>query len=606
MAYENVPGFIWTIRGGGIVPTSTLPTTERVTIIGSALDGPVNTPTRVGKLSEAEALFGPLVFDNAYASGLNTCAATGNRGRYSGNTLIQGMYEAYQGGAGDIILIRVGGESATGTIGTFPGTGILFTARWPGRIYNGIQISAVSGSGGYIRIDFPEGKRVGGFTYRTYEYSKYTTVGALVEAINGDGYNRAVRATCAVSVAASGTDALEALTVATKYLSGGVDGTTEGNAPDLVSTTATRVDRNEALYSALAHSTSGLFEVVDDLETDLIVLNCLRVDDSVGTATAGFSQEPSDAEAEKRSVLYAFGRFCHNLSRNTYPTHGVIGLRKLSSMFPRQEDINQHVDNLAGTNGFGWYVLPDSRGGTGEAQTLAWTQACYFLRPGYLDFNDEDEGTIDLGRYLSVVAGPDVQFVNGKRGAYWENAAALYAGMISRTPAQQALTNRELPGILGLTYTLTKSQLNRLAGGQPYDDSTYLQKGGAYVVFRSTLTDGIVVCQDVTAGQRAHDYENLQTYRIVARACHGVRSALKKFIGAPHSVETRMAMETAVKGVLDAMAEEGALLASEGLGYQFAITSDPYETIIGKVNVELRLRPAWQIKFVKVTVGVTH
>jgi hypothetical protein len=53
------------------------------------------------------------------------------------------------------------------------------------------------------------------------------------------------------------------------------------------------------------------------------------------------------------------------------------------------------------------------------------------------------------------------------------------------------------------------------------------------------------------------------------------------------------------------MVDAGALLGGDGNGFKFSISSDPVETILGQITITLFLRPALQIKYVKVVVNLT-
>jgi len=206
------------------------------------------------------------------------------------------------------------------------------------------------------------------------------------------------------------------------------------------------------------------------------------------------------------------------------------------------------------------------------------------MAPGRLDYEDPTEPSgsriVPLGRYLSVVAGPDALFTI-KSWTYNGNCAGVYAGMVSAAPTQEAMTGKSLPGVTVLTYRLSRRQVNMLAAGQPYDEvrsnDGSLYGGGAYVVIRDIPDQGVAanyaINSDVTAGPRNDQFADLFTWRIVAAVSTEVRKAVYPFIGKENTIESRMAMTTAVRRVLEWASAMGVLAPGEGVGYDFNLTS---------------------------------
>lgn len=150
----NLSGMMFQPLDGGLVPIQTTPTTDSLLVIGCAVDGPVNTPRRISSFEDAQTMFGPVIFTANYPSlRSNGAGVDPLKGKYNGNSLVKAAYEALQGGAGDIRLLRIGGVAASyvGVTGT-AGAGSLAlsadseelfsaVAAYPGRIYNGVEAS---------------------------------------------------------------------------------------------------------------------------------------------------------------------------------------------------------------------------------------------------------------------------------------------------------------------------------------------------------------------------------------------------------------------------------------------------------------------------------
>ncbi len=238
--------------------------------------------------------------------------------------------------------------------------------------------------------------------------------------------------------------------------------------------------------------------------------------------------------------------------------------------------------------------------------TARWINFGYFMNNGFY-YTDEYTGdTIDVGKFMSVVAGPDIIFNQREINYYLENGAAAYAGLITNLPSQSATTNKSLGSVKALQGAYSKNLHELLNQGLNRDVTKNQFGSSAYVTFRTNnVVNQPVVVSDNTAAQRKSDYRTLQVLRIVNLASRLTKAVMYPFIGEPNNVEARTAMKTQLNTALNTMVEAGALIGGDGNGYQFTITSDPVETLLGQITVTLFLRPALEIKFVSVVVSVS-
>lgn len=561
MANQKLPGFTTTIRDGGLVLATMEPVTERLLIIGNALDGPVNTPFRVRTVSEAEEIFGPLTYTKGYKDPVSDT----ENGKWADNNLVNGLVEALYGGAGNIVLVRSGGTLATYTP---TGVSLRMTPVAPGRIYNGITVTIAQGSGNTtVTIAQPAAK---GGSISVSVPSATTTLQELCDILNTDSRNRTILFS---TVPVSGGLLTNVLTSTTFTFSGGTNGTGAPNEDNYLSKTA--------YYTALTAADTGTFATLVDQEFNICLLQGIYADDQVGpTATT--------------SVATDFATFLHNVTRETMPCHGVIGLRPTGLQTPSALAAYASAALLSTTAGF-------------YNAGARWIKFGYFMNNGFSTIDDESGKTIDTGRYLSVIAGPDVVLSSKDRGSYYTNGAAIYAGMITHLGAQYATTNKALPGVSSLLSNFPKAICEQLVQGLGYDTSTNSKGMGAYVVFRTNPLRGVpIVLQDNTAAQRTSDFKVLQVERIVNLAIQMVKSVLFPYIGEPSTVEALMSMKVALTTELTRLSEVGALQGGPGEGFDFTISADPVDNVFNQVNVMLRLRPTLQIKYVVVDVSVSH
>jgi hypothetical protein len=623
MSSRNIPGVSFVYRDEGrFVPFITGDVTDSVLIMGCAVDGPVNVPIRVNS-KNVESLFGPAVYDHVYRSPETTSAGDPKAGRYNGNSLVKAFAEVSQGGCTDIILMRIG--DATGTVcahavpanATYANSaytaasgaanlntllGVTIKSKFPGSVYNGIGMTLTWNVGGgsvtgdaTLVINQDLKKKGRALTIDIRKGGVMLTKRQLIERINGNVRNGSLIAIPAANETNLDEDVVLSTTtpgVNTKYyiLSGGIDGVRVAN----------QFDTAAKMYSALmgsdeAAAADELTEVsplamLESIEADVIYLACLYADENVGS------------EATPKTVVKQFGKAVYTAACNEYPMIGVVGTSPAVS--PDASTVSTIVDNL--TSEF-----------TGTASDALVTGNVNKLKMGYflsadadtglstLNYHDEDMNTdIDLGRFVLCVAS-DVLFSNAKIGAYYETGAGTYAGLISTLPPHRSSTNMPVPGVKQLGFAYTNRQISRVSGGQPYDETLRENGlGGSYVTFRKSSTGQIVVNLDNSCALRTSDYASYQVTYIVNMVASGMKRVVEPFIGMAAHETTKSALENQVKKFLDYMAETRAIAGGDGEGYKFEVSASGVDNLLGRINIDLSLKPALQIKMINVVISV--
>lgn len=564
--FPNIPGVDLIVVDGQLVAVTERPPTESVLIIGPALDGPTDRPLRLANQAVIETVYGPVSFNNDY-SGPN-----GETTGYSGNALVKALREVQSGGAADIRLLRVGGTSASGTFNmpanlNAGATGtIILEAKFPGRIYNKVTVVFASGAtSGSVTITQPVSK--GGDITISWSAAAGTsgqTIAEVIDRINAHPSNSTVKASIGTI---SGT-AQARLLIGTGTLAGGTDGTIKD---DLAS-------NKTALYNNLTAADVGTFAILDDYEVDVIYLAGVYADDLVVSGD------------NTKSVMQPFAEFLGKRTQD-HPIIGVVGTKPLDD-FSTRAKIKNHVDTLltkiAGTRG------------------TNWINCGYFLHNGFT-FNDGTlEQPIDAGAYLQVVAA-DCIFNDAQLGLYVETGAGVYAGTIAALKPHQPTTHKPVNGIFGVPYEFTRAQLDRLSAGVGNDALTETLGGGAYVTIRRIEGRGFMFTRGVTAAQRKSDYKDLQPLRIASAVHKGVKEIAFPFLGQTNDFAHRQALTTAIKTFLDGMYDAGALLGKEGVGYKVTVLGGqtPLQNLLGRLDIEITLRPALEIKNISVRVKLS-
>ena len=559
---QPLPGVLFIQKDGGLIPLAPAPTTDTVLIIGNAVDGPVDTPVTLRNVSDIESIFGPVVYKGDYTDPITGTASK----NYTGNNLVKAVNECLMGGGQNIVCVRVGGTVASSTNALAASANMY--AKYPGRVYNNTSVVITSGSSGY-NFTLVQPATKGGTV--VFLYPMATTLGDALTSFNTDIRNNSVILTAPVNTF---TSYVSAMGTGTITITGGTNGT---SAPGEDYATS-----KIALYTLLTQS-GGTFDKVMDLRFDLSVLACVYGDDQV-----------SSGSPTTTSVAQAFAEFNYNHSKETQPSHGIVLLRPTG--LTTSSDLATFSTNYYENTSAG-YVDQNGK----------WIKFGYFMNLGF-NYVDTDTGeTVDIGRHISVCAGPDIVFSNKDLGYYPENGGAAYAGVVSNQPVQIAATNKPLGVVKYLNGSFPLATHKRLNQGIGRDAQTGAAGVGAYVTFKNNSTLGRpVVVSDNTCSQRTSDYHTLQTIRISDTVCRVARDVLFPFIGGPNSPDSRAAMKTLLNKALQAFTEQGALIGGEGVGYYFTIGSDINETLLNQVTISLFIRPAIEIKFIKLVVNITQ
>lgn len=618
MPNQNIPGVSFHYQDTGkLVPVITGPVTRSVLIVGTAVDGPINRVVPV-TVATVEALFGPMVYDGNYKS------ANGTRdvGKYNGNDLVRAFSEVTMGGSTDVYAMRVG--SATTTVAASPsgasytsGTdtfaasstplavtgmlGLTLTGLYPGTVYNGMGMTidyATSGTtttvtGATLTIRQDKIGKGASVVIPLTDQGTCITKKELLTAINSNSRNMGVLASYN-----TGETAPDGVIPFTGIASG------VAQQKHFIFAGGTNGVRSEyaaasGMYAALIGSPAAgeefaedsPFAVLESVEADIVHLSCLYADENIGSVSA------------PNTVAIPLAKAIYRASLNENPMTGVLGTKPLSIV--TQATITNYVswltqsytgtaadafDSTTGLLKMGYFVSEDA---AGNNTTL-------------FSYTDPYSGeTVDLGRYMLLCAGPDVLLSSSRIGGYVNSYAGVLAGYITTIPGNEALTNKAAAGIRGLAFSLANRQINKLAGGQPWNSSTNLSgMGGSYVVLRRRSDGLTVINADNTCASKRSDYTTYQVKFIADYVAAGVKAIVAPFIGKPNNIATQTAIETEINGYLSEVAATQMIAAGKGGGYDFNVYATTQDQLLGRLNVDLLIRPALQIKRIAIDITV--
>jgi hypothetical protein len=209
---------------------------------------------------------------------------------------------------------------------------------------------------------------------------------------------------------------------------------------------------------------------------------------------------------------------------------------------------------------------------------------------------------IDAGQYLSVFSAPlravntQVRSVALALGAAPSNTSmnvdgsASYAGLINSLAPQSSTTNKAVSGVVQLKL-LSYGQANDLTGMRHV--TMFSRTTGL------TVASGVTGAHNVSAYVRS-DYVRLSTLRITIAAVDLIRAVGSKFIGEPNNAPQMNAMDAEIDQVLLSMKGQGALNS-----YSFSITSTPDQRVLGQLDINLTLVPAFEITEINLVVSLS-
>jgi hypothetical protein len=215
---------------------------------------------------------------------------------------------------------------------------------------------------------------------------------------------------------------------------------------------------------------------------------------------------------------------------------------------------------------------------------------------------DARSNKIDSGAYISVFSTPLRSIGTLTRlvalgiGASPTNTsrntagAVAYAGKITSLAPQSSTTNKQIDGLVALRL-LSAKQANDMTGMRHV--TMYSRTKGL------TVASGLTGAFNVTKYVRS-DYTRLTTMRIVAAAADLIRTVGDKYIGEPNNAPQMNALDAEIDQLLLSMKGQGALNS-----YDFSISSTPDQRVLGQLDINLTLVPAFEIQEINLVVSLS-
>lgn len=578
------------------------PTTERLLIIGTAVDGPINRPTRIDDVSEARALFGPASYVNGYKD-----PVTGtNSGQPAGATIPLAITQAIAAGATDIWVVR-----ATGTYATSPSAfnALSLRAKYPGRIYNDVYVGLTSAANVMtVTLTQPDIKRGA----QTFTFNTSGSVSDFCDEFNNWEHNLTVEIETDTALTSSKLTSSVASALATGTIRLGLS---SGSGSSVGASTGTNGCRAmgedfgpdaangmSGYVNKLLAVNSGTFDTLEGVQFpfDVCVLTGLYLDDQAvisGQTKINSSDTYTAADEYTTSIANEYSAWLERVSRDISPCVGFIAVRPPN--IRNEATFLTYITNSLLSTTAGWHN-----------QGLKWTKAGYFMYEGFRrtqTLNNVD--VFDAGARLLVVAGPEAVMYHKDIGRYVDQWHVQAAAMFTTIPPERAPISQAVPGIQAYGLTIPRRFAESLMMGVGYDPTNAISGRGAYLCLAKDAGNYLgpqVLLSDCTAAWREDYFSQWQLTHLVNRIESDLANILRPFLGGPTDDGHLGAMRTRAKAVLDGYAATGAFRGFEGQGYTLRIAIDGIGNVLGLVNLYLEINPATAMRSLRINVSVRN
>lgn len=199
---------------------------------------------------------------------------------------------------------------------------------------------------------------------------------------------------------------------------------------------------------------------------------------------------------------------------------------------------------------------------------------------------DGEGNPIDLGQFISIVAGPEVITLSTRLGYIANNTPAAVAATIAGLDIKSAPTNKRIESADGIRFEYSSSQLSRLVNSR-------------YLTLRRKPDGSVRIVDAMTAASADSDYTRLSTARVIKETANQVREVADPFIGEPNDIANRNALAAALDKRLGKMVENGVLDT-----YRFDIIASAQMELMGEAQIELSVKAKNELRQITTIVGL--
>lgn len=299
----------------------------------------------------------------------------------------------------------------------------------------------------------------------------------------------------------------------------------------------------------------GAYQILENYQVDEVVPLGVYADDELSDKYASFA--------------YELALFCAICSTKTKTTLGGISMKPLKDT--SLASVQKHVKYLQKFNNV--YYMKDETG---------------------VPITDSDGNYFDLGKYITVVAGPTPTFNHVSAALKNGDPATMYMAFATTLPSKSAPTNKRLIGSTGLKFNFSNAQLNSIVGNRMVTFQTKYSSTGK-------LISGAYIVDAPTAATRTSEYTRLSTIRVIRDVADSLREVADPYIGEANTTEGRNSLSTAIAKRLDQLVEHGTVIS-----YSYNLVSDATQQTLGEASLEVGIQAPSELRKITTVIGLKH
>lgn len=421
---------------------------------------------------------------------------------------------------------------------------IKITSLFGGNVYNESKIEVMDYTNGLIpvkavRLSKPISKLSTGEVPLIFTADNFETFGELVEAINT--YSAIFKAETNVP-----NEPTSNLVYTESYFRGGDNG----------------IDvSKEELFEALSGKRDslgylekqGAYQILENYQVDWVVPVGVYADDKLLDRNKDFA--------------YELALFCAINSTRNKSVYGAIPMKPLQDT--SLASVQSHAKYLSSFKN--QYFMKDNRGSV---------------------ITDGSGNPIDLGKFISIIAGPTVTINHSVLSLRDANGAVAYVAYNTALLPQSAPTNKRMTGSTGVKYNFSNAQLNEIVGNR-------LVCFGKKFSARGQVLAGAYIVDGPTCARVGSEYGRLSTLKVLREVSDQIREVADPFIGEANSIEQRNALSAAISKRLDLLVTGGVVI-----DYSFNLVATQTDQVLGQASLELGIVAPQELRKITTVMGL--
>lgn len=297
----------------------------------------------------------------------------------------------------------------------------------------------------------------------------------------------------------------------------------------------------------------GAYQLLENYQCDWIIPTGVYADDQLLDRNKDFA--------------YELALFCAINSFRNKAMYGAIPMKPLQDT--SLASVQAHAKYLA--NFKNQYFMKDARGSV---------------------IADGQGNPIDLGKFISLIAGPTVTVNHQVLSLRDGNGAVGYVAYNTVLLPQSAPTNKRLPGTTGVKYNFSNAQLNDIAGNR-------MVCFGKKFSTRGEVLQGAYIVDGPTCARVGSEYGRLSTLKVMREVSDQIRDVADPFIGEANTIEQRNALSAAISKRLDILVTGGVLL-----DYSFNLVATQQDQVLGQASLELGIVAPQELRKITTVMGL--